>query len=100
MILALPVCLVTQWNAVVRSPEPTWSRPVADSANLLWIVLDTLSAEHMSMYGYSRRTTPELEAWANEGITFDVARSAAPWTLPSHVTMFTGLWPFEHERAS
>ena len=51
----------------------------------------------MSMYGYGRQTTPELEAWAKEGITFDMARSAAPWTLPSHVTMFTGLWPFEHD---
>ena len=51
----------------------------------------------MSMYGYGRRTTPELEAWAKEGITFEMARSAAPWTLPSHVTMFTGLWPFEHD---
>ena len=97
VILALPACLFTQWNAVVRTPEPTWSRPVAGSANLLWIVVDTLSADHMSMYGYSRQTTPELEAWAKEGITFDMARSAAPWTLPSHVTMFTGLWPFEHD---
>ena len=97
VILALPACLFTQWNAVVRTPEPTWSRPVAGSPNLLWIVVDTLSADHMSMYGYSRRTTPELEAWAQEGITFDMARSAAPWTLPSHVTMFTGLWPFEHD---
>ena len=96
-ILALPACLFPRWNAVVRTPEPTWTRPGAGSANLLWIVVDTLSADHMSMYGYSRRTTPELEAWATEGITFEMARSAAPWTLPSHVTMFTGLWPFEHE---
>jgi len=97
VILALPACLFTQWNAGVRTPEPTWSRPVAGSANLLWIVLDTLRADHMSIYGYCRQTTPELEAWAKEGITFEMARSAAPWTLPSHVTMFTGLWPFEHD---
>ena len=51
----------------------------------------------MSLYGYNRQTTPELEAWAKQGITFEMARSAAPWTLPSHVTMFTGLWPFEHD---
>ena len=100
VILALPACLFPQWNAVVRTPEPTWSRPVAGSPNLLWIVVDTLCANHMSIYGYYRRTTPELEAWAKEGITFETARSAAPWTLPSHVTMFTGLWPFEHARGS
>ena len=97
VILALPACLFTQWNAARRTPQPTPSRPAAGSANLLWIVLDTLRADHMSLYGYGRQTTPQLEAWAKEGITFDMARSAAPWTLPSHVTMFTGLWPFEHD---
>ena len=68
----------------------------ARAPNLLWIVMDTVRADRMSLYGYPRRTTPELDAWAREGIAFDMARSAAPWTLPSHVTMFTGLWPFEH----
>ncbi len=50
----------------------------------------------MSLYGYERSTTPGLEAWARRGITFDMARSSAPWTLPSHVSMFTGLLPSEH----
>ena len=68
----------------------------AQAANLLWIVLDTLRADRMSVYGYPRPTTPELEAWAKAGITFEMARSSAPWTLPSHVTMFTGLLPSEH----
>jgi arylsulfatase A-like enzyme len=96
VILALPACLYAGWNSIARKTEPNLFRPVAESPNLLWIVLDTLSASHMSMYGYSRHTTPELESWANRGINFEMARSAAPWTLPSHVTMFTGLWPFEH----
>ncbi len=64
--------------------------------SVLWIVLDTLRADHTSVYGYNRATTPELEAWAKLGITFDMARSAASWTLPSHLTMFTGLWPTQH----
>ncbi len=68
----------------------------ANAPNLLWIVLDTLRADRMSVYGYARPTTPELEGWAKAGITFEMARSAAPWTLPSHVTMFTGLRPSEH----
>ena len=70
--------------------------PTAPLPNLLWIVLDTLRADRMSVYGYDRPTTPALEAWAKAGITFDMARSTAPWTLPSHVSMFTGLWPSEH----
>jgi arylsulfatase A-like enzyme len=96
-ILALPACLLAHWNAVARTPVPAWSPRAAGKANLLWIVLDTLSADHMCLYGYHRQTTPELAAWAKEGITFEMAFSAAPWTLPSHVTMFTGLWPFEHD---
>ena len=99
LILALPVCLFSQWNAAARTPPPIASRPSSGSANLLWIVLDTLRADHMSLYGYGRQTTPQIETWAKQGITFDMASSAASWTLPSHVTMFTGLWPFEHERA-
>ena len=73
-----------------------WSQPASKAPNLLFIVLDTLRADHMSLYGYNRSTTPQLDAWSKEGITFDMARSAAPWTLPSHVTMFTGLWPTQH----
>jgi arylsulfatase A-like enzyme len=96
-LLGLATCLFPRWNANVPTPDPIASRPGgAGSANLLWIVVDTLRADHMSLYGYDRQTTPELEAWAREGITFEMARSAAPWTLPSHVTMLTGLWPFEH----
>ena len=67
LILALPVCLFTQWNAGARTPQPIASRPFAGSANLLWIVLDTLRADHMSLYGYGRQTTPQLEAWAKRG---------------------------------
>jgi len=58
--------------------------------------MDTVRADHMSLYGYARPTTPQLARWAGEGISFTMARSAAPWTLPSHLTMFTGFWPFEH----
>jgi arylsulfatase A-like enzyme len=97
VILAVPACLIARWNEVAGALVPIASPPVAGSDNLLWIVLDTLRADHMSMYGYDRQTTPKLDTWAQQGITFEMARSAAPWTLPSHVTMFTGLWPFQHD---
>jgi arylsulfatase A-like enzyme len=85
-----------QWASVARALERAWSRPASSAPNLLWIVMDTVRADRMSLYGYGRPTTPQLAEWAKEGITFERARSAAPWTLPSHITMFTGLWPFEH----
>ena len=85
-----------QWDRGASAEVQAWSRPSSRAPNLLWIVMDTVRADHMSLYGYARPTTPRLEGWAGEGITFTMARSAAPWTLPSHLTMFTGLWPFEH----
>jgi arylsulfatase A-like enzyme len=96
VIGVLPIYAVAQRNSVATAPERAWSRPAAVAPNLLWIVVDTLRADHMSVYGYDRPTTPNLEAWAKEGITFEMARSAAPWTLPSHMTMFTGLLPSQH----
>jgi len=60
------------------------------------IVLDTMRRDHMSLYGYARRTTPVLERWASRGMVFDDATSVATWTLPSHASMFTGLWPRSH----
>jgi arylsulfatase A-like enzyme len=69
--------------------------PPADSPNVLLIVLDTVRADHLSPYGYERPTTPMLQRLAQRGIRFDAARSTAPWTLPSHASLFTGRWPHE-----
>jgi arylsulfatase A-like enzyme len=69
--------------------------PPAGSPNVLLIVLDTVRADRLSLYGYERSTTPTLERLAQRGIRFDEARATAPWTLPSHGSMFTGHWPHE-----
>jgi arylsulfatase A-like enzyme len=69
--------------------------PPANSPNVLLIVLDTVRADRLSLYGYERPTTPILEQVAARGIRFDEARATAPWTLPSHASMFTGRWPHE-----
>ena len=69
--------------------------PPAGSPNVLLIVMDTVRADHLSLYGYHRATTPKLEQLAKRGIRFDKVRATAPWTLPSHASMFTGRWPHE-----
>ncbi|MEP6571590.1 MAG: sulfatase [Gemmatimonadota bacterium] len=74
------------------------ARPRQGAPNVLLLVLDTVRAMNLSLYGYSRSTTPHLQEWARRGVRFDRALSAAPWTLPSHSTMFTGRWP--HEQSS
>src|SRR5262249_482308 len=59
-----------------------------EAPNVLLITLDTVRAPNMSVYGYSRPTTPHLEALSKSSIVFDHALSAASWTLPSHATIF------------
>ncbi|MDG3005076.1 sulfatase [Paludisphaera mucosa] len=67
----------------------------SDVRNVLLVVLDTVRADHLSLYGYDRETTPNLARLARESTVFDQARAAASWTLPSHATLFTGRWPGE-----
>jgi len=66
-----------------------------DPPNVLLLVMDTVRADHMSLYGSDRPTTPNLRRWAKRGVRFDKARATAPWTLPSHASMLTGYWPHQ-----
>lgn len=67
-----------------------------DAPNILLIILDTVRARSLSLYGYAESTSPFLESIAREGATFDWAFSTASWTLPSHASMFTGRFPSQH----
>ena len=69
--------------------------PSPASANALLIVLDTVAAEHLSLYGYERATSPTMVELAERGIRFDRVQATSSWTLPSHASMFTGRWPHE-----
>lgn len=64
--------------------------------NVLFVVLDTVRADHLTLYGYDRATTPTLDAFADEARVYTEAVSQAPWTLPSHASMFTGQYPTQH----
>jgi arylsulfatase A-like enzyme len=75
--------------------EARRSLPNAACPNVLLIVLDTVRADRLSLYGYPRATTPVLKKLSESGIRFDEARATAPWTLPSHASMFTGYLPHE-----
>ncbi|WP_165070154.1 sulfatase [Paludisphaera rhizosphaerae] len=81
------------------SREASWRRgeaPVLTGVrDVLLIVLDTVRADHLCLYGYDRPTTPNLGRLAGESTVFTRARAAGAWTLPSHATIFTGRWPGE-----
>jgi arylsulfatase A-like enzyme len=64
--------------------------------DVLWIVWDTVRADHLSLYGHHRNTTPNLDRWAKQARVFENCQSPAAYTLPSHASMFTGLLPSEH----
>jgi arylsulfatase A-like enzyme len=64
--------------------------------DVLFVSLDTLRADHVGSYGHSRPTSPRLDALAADGVRFAVAVAQAPWTRPSHRSMFNGLYPASH----
>lgn len=90
------------------TPDPVrdlaaWSDPVilrrvaTPATNVVMICLDTLRADRMSAYGHTVRTTPRIAAWAAQrAVLFEHTVAPAPWTLPSHVSLFTGLYAPHH----
>ena len=64
--------------------------------NVVLIVLDTLRADHLSCYGYERKTSPNIDRFAESATLYRHCVSTSPWTLPAHASMFTGKYPFEH----
>src|SRR5713226_4191208 len=70
--------------------------PVFPRAPVVLISIDTLRADHLPVYGYHAVETSALDALARDAVVFDNAVSHVPLTLPSHVSLFTGLLPFQH----
>ncbi len=60
------------------------------------ICADTLRADHLQTYGYQKETSPFLDKFAQDSIVFYNAYAQAPWTLPSHMSLFTALYEFNH----
>lgn len=71
-------------------------RPQNGPPGVILISIDTLRPDHLGAYGYARKPAPHLDQLAQDGIVFENAYTVAPWTLPAHTTMFTGLYPEVH----
>jgi len=63
---------------------------------IVLISIDTLRADHLPAYGYTKVRTPNIDALARDGVLFENAYSHAPQTLPAHTSMLSGRLPFEH----
>ena len=74
--------------------EKAATPPAAPS--IVLVTVDTLRREHLGCYGYRRPTSPRVDELAREAVVFDNAFAPMATTFPSHLTMFTGLYPHQH----
>lgn len=77
------------------SDEERLVAPPAAALNILLISIDTLRADHLGAYGYTRETSPRIDALARESTRYVDVLAPTPWTLPSHAAMLTGRHPWE-----
>ena len=83
--------------ALVAGCGPRASRsPEFPGAPVVLVSIDTLRADHLPAYGYAKVATPNIDALQRDSILFENAYSQVPLTLPSHLSMLTGLLPAEH----
>jgi arylsulfatase A-like enzyme len=104
--LEAPIRLRWECEAAFEAPgevplfvaHPAVVPPVADPArrNVLLVSLDTLRADHVGAHGYPGALSPVLDRFARESTAFRQAKSQAAKTLPSHMTIFTSLYPGVH----
>lgn len=91
-------------GAMTDTLVPLWGSPILSGAgccekrsSVVLISIDCLRADHVGAYGYHRDTTPHIDAFAKDAVLFETAVSTAPMTLPSHLSIFTGLFPSRHD---
>jgi choline-sulfatase len=86
------VCLLALFAGVLTcAPTRELEKP-----NIVLIVIDALRPDHLGCYGYDRPTSPVIDGLAREGILFETAIAAAPWTKTSFSSFLTSLYPFQH----
>jgi len=102
----LPILVLAWLVMLVASSGDRWLKERTELANLpaaprgspnvVLIIIDTLRADHVSSYGYSRQTTPNIDRLAKQGVLFENAISPSSWSFPAHVSLLTGEYSFEH----
>jgi len=97
LVAALGMCVPGLENLRERRQIAEAGQPPPGAPNILLIVMDTERAASTSLHGAELPTTPFLERFAAEGVSFHWGLSPASWTLPSHEALFTGLRAFEVE---
>jgi arylsulfatase A-like enzyme len=71
-------------------------QPPQVARNVIVISVDTLRADRLGCYGHELPTSPNIDAFARQGVVFEDASSTSPWTLPAHASLLSGLYPPRH----
>jgi arylsulfatase A-like enzyme/Flp pilus assembly protein TadD len=82
--------------ASCRAERTSSGTPSAAGAPIILVSIDTLRSDHLPAYGYKAIETPAIDRIARDGVVFEDVWSECPLTLPSHVSIFTGLLPPVH----
>lgn len=96
-VFVLGIVANVEWTDASGRPVATAvKRPTADAPNLVVILIDTLRADHLGVYGYDRPTSPRIDAIARNSVVFNRAVAQAAWTKPSVASLFTGRFVHNH----
>ena len=90
--------LLARGKGVVLLGTPVFykKKPVQEREYVFLICADTLRADHLPTYGYTRETAPNFDAFSRDAVVFARAYAQAAWTLPSHMSLFTSLYEYNH----
>jgi len=97
--------IISTWRAVQAenrritfSPKTDYAREGEDRAgkNVILVIVDCLRPDHLKCYGYGEKTSPFIDRAAQSGALFEDCIAPSSWTIPSVVSLFTGVYPQEH----
>jgi len=105
---SIRLTFLTEENSERNNPSvsmisfPFWANPIIyrpnqEQVNVILISLDTLRADHLGCYGYTRPTSPALDALTQDAALFAHTYAQSPWTLPSHMSMLFSLNSASHQ---
>jgi len=95
-LVVMSIVVGSIWYSTSRTIFEKPDSEVQGKHNVILITMDTTRADHLSCYGYHRKTTPAIDTFAKEAVLFKNVYTTAPWTLPAHASIFTGMYPAKH----
>ncbi|MCW5893541.1 MAG: sulfatase-like hydrolase/transferase [bacterium] len=80
-----------------EAPQNAATLASGSRPNIVLVLIDTLRADHLGTYGYSRPTSPNIDAFAADAVLFEQAFSQSSWTKPAMASLLTGHYPSMHQ---